>query len=208
MHEAPAFDEQTLLRAAADGERWAQQRLVALHLGLVRSVAARYASLGIPRDDLVQEGCLGVLDAARRFDPSRGVPFAAFARFRVRIAIRDALTARSRLIRVPKNVAADDAARAPRAVLPVDDRWQELLADGASTEDEVVSLEEARAVDRAVDALPPRQRLVIAHRFGLDGPEESIGEVAAELRLSRGRTVAIERQALASLRRALSGLRG
>lgn len=208
MPTDPAELEAKLVQAAAHGDAEAQQRLTARHLPLVRAVAARYAGLGLPLEDLVQEGCLGLLDAARRWDRTRGVPFEAFARFRVRIAIRDALTARSRLIRLPKHVVAArlEHGTAPVVVLPDDDRWTERLRDDASTEDEVVAHEEALAVGHAVELLPPRQRLVIAHRFGLDGAEESIGEVARELRISRGRTLAIERQALASLRRTLAAL--
>ncbi|HZQ16152.1 MAG TPA: sigma-70 family RNA polymerase sigma factor [Gaiellaceae bacterium] len=209
MPDAQAAGHADLIHAVKGGDAAAEQRLVALHLPLVRAVAARYAGLGLPLEDLVQEGCLGVLAAARRWDPDRGVPFESYARFRVRVAIRDELTARSRLIRLPKHVVAARAERgsAPRAVLPGDDRWVDAVADGASMEDEVVAHEEALAVDRAVGALPARQRLVIEHRFGLDGAPEPIGEVARELRLSRGRTIAIERQALHALRRALAGLR-
>jgi RNA polymerase primary sigma factor len=71
---------------------------------LVRAVASRYRDLGLPFDDLVQEGALGLLDAIDRYDPSRGTEFEAFARFRVRRAIRNALTEQARLVRLPKQV--------------------------------------------------------------------------------------------------------
>jgi len=93
-----------LLHAARDGDRRARERLVAENLTLVRSVAAHYRDLGLPMDDLVQEGSLGLLEAIARFDPERGSDFEAYARFRVRRAIRNALTEQSRLIRLPKQV--------------------------------------------------------------------------------------------------------
>jgi DNA-directed RNA polymerase sigma subunit (sigma70/sigma32) len=52
-----------LLRAAQKGERRARERIVSDHLGTVRSLAARYRDIGLPFDDLVQEGSLGLLEA-------------------------------------------------------------------------------------------------------------------------------------------------
>ena len=93
-----------LLRAAQRGDPGARERLVVSHLGLVRTVASRYHDLGLPFDDLVQEGSIGLLEAIDHYDPRRGAPFESFARFRVRRAIRNALTEQSRLIRLPKQI--------------------------------------------------------------------------------------------------------
>jgi RNA polymerase primary sigma factor len=60
--------------------------------------------MGLPFDDLVQEGALGLLDAIERFEPCHGVGFEAYAHFRVRRAIRNALTDQARLVRLPKLV--------------------------------------------------------------------------------------------------------
>jgi RNA polymerase primary sigma factor len=96
--------QRRLLRAARRGDRGAQARLTARYLGLVRTIASGYRGLGMPFDDLVQEGSLGLLDAFVRYDPGRGVDFERFARFRVRRAIRNALTQRARLVRLPKQI--------------------------------------------------------------------------------------------------------
>lgn len=93
-----------LLRAAQRGDRWARGCLVTERLGVVRSLAAHYRDLGLPYDDLVQEGSLGLLEAIDEYDPARGTDFDTYARFRVRRAIRNALTEKSRLIRLPKQV--------------------------------------------------------------------------------------------------------
>jgi RNA polymerase primary sigma factor len=98
------LSDRRLIRAARRGDRGARERIVAGHLGLVRGVASRYRGCGLPFDDLVQEGSIGLLEAIDRFDPRRGVPFAAYARFRVRRAIRNALTDQARLIRLPRPV--------------------------------------------------------------------------------------------------------
>jgi RNA polymerase sigma factor (sigma-70 family) len=60
--------------------------------------------MGLPLDDLVQEGSLGLLDAIDDYDPARSADFETYARFRVRRAIRNALTDQSRLIRLPKQI--------------------------------------------------------------------------------------------------------
>jgi RNA polymerase sigma factor (sigma-70 family) len=99
-----AVRQRKLLRAASRGDRGARERLVVGHLGLVRAIASRYRDLGMPFDDLVQEGSLGLLEAIDRYDPSRQPEFDAFARFRVRRAIRNALTDQARLVRLPKQV--------------------------------------------------------------------------------------------------------
>jgi RNA polymerase sigma factor (sigma-70 family) len=99
----PAADV-PLLRAARSGDRGAREWIVRRHLGLVRRIARHYTDLGLPLDDLVQEGSIGLLDAIDRFDPGYGVEFSTFAGWRARAAILNALTDRSRLVRLPKQV--------------------------------------------------------------------------------------------------------
>jgi RNA polymerase sigma factor (sigma-70 family) len=85
-------------------DRRACERFVVEHLPAVRAVAGHYRGLNVPFDDLVQEGCIGLLEAISSFDPARGVDFETYSRFQVRCAIRDALTHTSRLVRLPKRV--------------------------------------------------------------------------------------------------------
>lgn len=73
-------------------------------MGLVRSLAFRYRDHGLPLEDLVQEGAIGLLTAIDDFDPSRGTTFPTYAFWRVRAAITHALTAQGQLIRVPRPV--------------------------------------------------------------------------------------------------------
>jgi RNA polymerase primary sigma factor len=93
-----------LLQRAQHGDRRARERLVARHLEDVRSIARRYRNLGLPIDDLMQEGAIGLLDSIDQYDASRGPEFDTYARFRVRRAIRNALTDKSRVIRLPKQI--------------------------------------------------------------------------------------------------------
>jgi RNA polymerase sigma-B factor len=76
--------------------------LVERHLPLVRSLARRYAGSGEPLDELVQVGSVGLVAAARRFDPARGVPFPAYAGPTVDGELRRYLRDRASTIRVPR----------------------------------------------------------------------------------------------------------
>jgi RNA polymerase sigma factor (sigma-70 family) len=79
-----------------------RRRLVEDNLGFVRSIAARYRGYGVPMADLVQEGTIGLIEAAERFDPARGVGFTTYAAWPVRGAILNALDG-SGLIRLPRS---------------------------------------------------------------------------------------------------------
>jgi RNA polymerase sporulation-specific sigma factor len=73
------ISERRLIRAARRGDAAAQARLLALYEPMVRRIARRLDLLGGERDDLAQEARVGVVDAARTWDPGRGVPFRNFA---------------------------------------------------------------------------------------------------------------------------------
>lgn len=81
-----------------------RERLVEAHLPLVQSVARRYASSGESLDDLVQVGAIGLVKAGNRFDPERGVTFAAFAAPAIEGEIRRHLRDRSAPLRIPRGV--------------------------------------------------------------------------------------------------------
>jgi RNA polymerase sigma-B factor len=76
--------------------------LISRHLPLVHALARRYAGCGEPLDDLVQVGSVGLVAAARRFDASRGIPFAAYAAPTIEGELRRYLRDRSSTIRVPR----------------------------------------------------------------------------------------------------------
>ncbi len=107
-----------LMRCGADGARVAQDRLVNGHLRFVISVARMYAGRGLPMEDLVNEGCLGLVRAARRFDPAYKDRFISYAVWWIRQGILMALKEQVTNIKVPGPSAlkhalktAQDAAR-------------------------------------------------------------------------------------------------
>ena len=84
----------------------AREGLIETHLPLVRAVARRYAGRGVELDDLVQAGSVGLVKASRRFDPARGIAFAAFAAPTIEGEIRHHLRDRAGPIRVPRDLQA------------------------------------------------------------------------------------------------------
>jgi RNA polymerase sigma factor (sigma-70 family) len=162
-------DERELLLAAKARDRAARQRLVELHAGLVRSVASHYRDLGLPIEDLVQEGSIGLLEAIERFDAARGASFSTYARWCVRRAITRALTDNSRLVRLPKGVVERNRAVAQtrsslRARLGHDPTAEEIAAAAglplAAVTDAMVALSIASLDEPVTPDGSPLEQLV------------------------------------------------
>jgi RNA polymerase primary sigma factor len=97
-----AGHSERLAARACRGDHVARTALVEEHMGLVRSVAFRYRDLGLPVEDLVQEGAIGLLAAIDDYDSSRGASFSTHAFWRVRAAVTHALAAHGQLVRLPR----------------------------------------------------------------------------------------------------------
>jgi RNA polymerase sigma-32 factor len=94
-------EELALVAAALRGDRRATQRIVESHMRLIWKIAARYERARLSSEDLVSEGVLGLLEALGRFDPARGVRFAAYATWWIRARISQYALANRRTVGVP-----------------------------------------------------------------------------------------------------------
>ena len=98
-------EEIKLSRATKAGDARARRCLIEKNLRLVVSVAKKYRGMGLPFEDLIQEGNIGLMQAVEKFDPDRGYRFATYATWWIRQAVARAATNKGRTIRVPAHIA-------------------------------------------------------------------------------------------------------
>lgn len=98
-------EEIVLTRAVQNGDRAAKQRLIESNMRLVINIAKTYRNRAIPLEDLIQEGAIGLMQAAERFDPEKGFRFSTYATHWIRQAIGRAIDNKSKAIRLPAHVS-------------------------------------------------------------------------------------------------------
>lgn len=233
----PEREEAALWRRLRDhAQTAARARLFNLYVHLARSVARKHVRRnGLPDhvlDDAVQFACKGLLEAIDRFDPERGVPFAAFARPRLAGAVVDGigrLDERSAQLRFRRRAERERL----QSLMPVDDRGgesaiaelTELIAELAlglmldaemrhGTND-VVGLPD-NGFDRlawretqgllleGVRQLPDLEQTVVRQHYEND---LLFSEIATMLDLSRGRISQLHKSALTRLRKSMKAVR-
>jgi RNA polymerase primary sigma factor len=96
-------DEVALARKVRAGDMQAQEKLVRSNLRFVVSIAKKYVGNGVPLEDLINDGNLGLVKAAERFDPERGFKFISYAVWWIRQSILVSVSENSRMIRMPMN---------------------------------------------------------------------------------------------------------
>lgn len=96
-------EEIELSKRIKNGDTAAANKLVEANLRFVISVAKQYQNKGLPLVDLIQEGCIGLCQAAKRYDESRGFKFISYAVWWIRQAIIRAISEQCRTVRVPMN---------------------------------------------------------------------------------------------------------
>lgn len=110
IHKVPMLDRETEAKVAAfaqAGDKAARDRLVQANLRFVVTVARKYQSYGLSLMDLINEGNMGLIRAAERFNPDRGYHFISYAVWWIKQAILFAIQQKAALIRLPLNRTAD-----------------------------------------------------------------------------------------------------
>jgi RNA polymerase sigma-32 factor len=218
-----AEDEQDLIRRWQEGgEQAALDALIASHGRLVVSCARRYRAFGVAVEDLVQEGNLGLLEAARRFDPAFGVRFSGYAAFWVRYAIEQYIRRNVSVVRpgrAPRHRAGKDHAYARGRVLPdeslnevtpgLDTERQSLIEDSGPGPEECMAQTEtgqrrSALLAIALQALNDRERAIVVGRW-LSDRRVRLARLGDELGVTAERVRQIELMALRKIRRAIDG---
>ena len=192
-------EEVALAARARSGDRAALHRLASANLRFVVSVARRYQGNGVALADLVNEGNVGLLRAAERFDETRGVRFVSYAHWWVRRAIVDAIDRHGGLPRgdVAARLSLDEPLTEGQGTL------QEVLSDptAATPDERVVESALRTAVEASLADLPEREAQVIRRYFGIgSGASEDLGQIGRSLGVSRERARQLKERGLARLR--------
>jgi len=240
-------EEVQLAQRIKQGDQLALEKLTKANLRFVVSVAKQYQHTKIPLNDLINEGNLGLIKAAQKFDETRGFKFISYAVWWIRQAIMQALAEQSRMIRLPANkvgaisrihqVASTFEQQLERE--PTDEELAELLdvsveevkttlrasskhlsvdapfeqgetnslldvlenSDSQRT-DEALEYDDSlkKEIDRLLSILTGRERQVIKMFFGIGVESKlSLGDIGAELAISRERVRQIKDKAINKL---------
>jgi RNA polymerase primary sigma factor len=206
-------DELALVARARSGDAFATDGLLRQHIAFVIRVAMEFRNRGVPPEDLINEGCLGLLRAIRCFDPRNGARFMTYASFWVRKAVLDTLADQPRMVRVPRyqRERRQPLPREIRLDAPVEAGSDRTFGDGLADARvpppgaSMIRRETIARLRKHVRSLSARERTVLASRFGLHGePAMTLMEVGSRMAISRERVRQIESAALSRLRRALT----
>jgi RNA polymerase primary sigma factor len=192
-------EEETLARAAAKGSETAKEQLVRANLRFVVNIAKKYQRRGLPLEDLISEGNIGLLRAIDRFDVEKGYHFISYAVWWIRQSILNAINEKARTIRLPVNRAMELAqlenaleqgsappqralrllavAREPISldapVGPADDSspFGDTVEDknNLSQDDRVIAQALRDDISAVLSTLARKEAEIIAARFGLNG---------------------------------------
>lgn len=98
-------EEDDIARKAVSGDQIAKDKLVRANLRFVVNVSKKYQNQGLPLDDLISEGNIGLINAIEKYDPDKGYHFISYAVWWIRQSILKAVYEKSRMIRLPLNRA-------------------------------------------------------------------------------------------------------
>jgi len=145
-------EEQRCAREAAKGNPEARKKLASANLRFVVNVAKRYQGRGMPLDDLIGEGNVGLLNAIERYDVEKGYHFISYAVWWIRQAILKAICEKTRMIRLPMN-RVNELIRIERALPFVQEGNSEIKEVAKFLEMDPCYVEELLSISREMVSL-------------------------------------------------------
>lgn len=172
------------------------------YMPVVEAVVARFLGrlpANVLREDLIAAGTFGLIGALGKNPDDRGPSFGHYAHIRVRSAILDELRAQDWLSRrARKSVARTHGSDVSTAILPFDESSP---ASDPSADEQLAAEQDRSALDRAIDELPERERLIVRmHYFG----DVQLKTIAKELGISAPRVTQLHARAMAHIRSAVA----
>ena len=223
-------EEVELAQRIRQGDEAALEKLTRANLRFVVSVAKQYQNQGLSLPDLINEGNLGLIKAARKFDETRGFKFISYAVWWIRQSILQALAEQSRIVRLPLNQENErrpspeelaetldvpvekiaDTLKVSGRHISVDAPFVEgednslldvLTNDDSPMADAALNQESlSNEVERALRQLHEREREILKMFFGIGCQEMTLEEIGAKFDLTRERVRQIKEKAIRRLK--------
>jgi RNA polymerase primary sigma factor len=211
-----AEDETELARRIREGDQEALDKLTRANLRFVVSVAKQYQNQGLSLSDLINEGNVGLMKAAKRFDETKGFKFISYAVWWIRQSILQAIVEYSRIVRLPLNKVGSYnkvnersngrhvSVDAPISGEDGDSTMLDMISGESNLEPDTALMEQSLKdeVKQGLSILNIREVEVLSAYYGLDGNKpltlEEIGELFG---LTRERVRQIKERAIRRLRK-------
>ncbi len=160
------------------------------HDRLVRVIVNQFKVANVDPEDLMQEGRIGLIEAAKRFDPARGIQFASYASWWIRKYINMAILQYNNVVAIPQRTPelATQKRRSMDEVVDVEDddyiTFAETITDGKCIEQVIIEQEEAAELHlrlkRVLATLTNNERIVIQHLYGFEAEELTLEEISVK----------------------------
>lgn len=216
-------EEVILAKKIQDGDKIAMDKLIKSNLKFVIKVAKEYQGLGLPLSDLISEGNVGLIKAAKRFDESRGFKFISYAVHWIKQSIMQSLNENSRVIRLPANIINKirklnkDVNVDNEEVYPTTISLNSMVGDGENCElsdliegegdNDLLELEIQterlkNVINKTLNCLDERERGIIECYFGVNTDSEpmTLEDIGFRYDLTKERIRQIKQKAIRRLR--------
>jgi RNA polymerase sigma factor (sigma-70 family) len=217
--ESKEQETRRLIRLVRQGETSARERLIAMHWGLVAHFVKAFYRPGmfVEYEDLMQQGCLGLLKAIEKFDLERrsggkSIAFSTYASFWIRHYARREIQMRGSTVAVPVS-QLQKPGRGNTCVVALETWTEEGFVVRPSLVDHpnlaygdaaVATPDAFDALHAALETLPQRDRYIVERHYGFGEEGVTLAELSGVMKLSAQRLGQIKARALRTLRKALT----